>query len=125
MEVFSPDTSRGGEAGLVGTRCQRCEHLSLGRRAACPKCYNTEVDSVCIGRRAVLRYFTTVHQDTEEFTAPYVVGLVEAEQGVRFFAPIRAESSKLHRGQELAFQVTEYRDGRPGFTYVPAEGEEP
>ena len=79
---FFDAAARGG-VGL--TRCAACGRHFLPR-AVCPHCWTLDVEPVTVPGRGVVHAFTVCHRAGAagfEADVPYVVALVELEEGVR------------------------------------------
>jgi uncharacterized OB-fold protein len=110
-----------GAPGLKGTRCKACGASALLDVPVCPICLSRNVAAACIGAKATLTRFSTVHHSADSFEAPYVIGQIRTEEGPMTFAPIvGADASKLREGMQLRFSLLERGAGRVGFAYVPA-----
>jgi uncharacterized OB-fold protein len=80
---------------LMGTRCQSCGALHLPPRAMCPECYGQEIAWVEMSGQGKVRAFTSVYiAPTAMIQAgygrkkPYLVGIVELEEGPSISAQI-------------------------------------
>ena len=108
-----------GAPGLKGTRCASCGAAALLEVPVCPVCLSRNVKAACIGTRATLTRFSTVHHSADSFEAPYVIGQVRTEEGPITFAPILdADPSTLRVGMKLRFSLIERSGGRVGFAYM-------
>lgn len=110
-----------GAPGLKGTLCKSCGASALLEVPVCPICLSRNVAPACIGAKATLTRFSTVHHSADSFEAPYVIGQIRTEEGPMTFAPIvGVDASKLKDGMALRFSLLERGAGRVGFAYVPA-----
>lgn len=74
---------------IVGGQCPRCTRIVLEPRRICPHCHeDVAMASVPVGRQGVLYSATVIHQAPEGFAAPFRVGYVDVEDGIRVFAHI-------------------------------------
>jgi len=73
------------EGRLVGSRCKKCGSENFPPRADCPNCLSDEFEFVEWHRRGKLLTYTRIDAAPTGFQdmAPYVVCLVELEQGGR------------------------------------------
>lgn len=111
-----------GAPGLKGSRCGGCGQTVLLQVAACPRCGQRDLQSVCIGQHATLGESAEVFHSADGFEAPYFIGMIETEQGPCTFAPIAAAPGiELRPGMALKFRLLPRPDGRVGFAYAPAE----
>ncbi len=66
---------------VPGSRCGDCGEMFLPPREGCSHCGGGTVEHEVAGR-GVLRSWTVVRSAPEGFEPPYVVGVVELEEGV-------------------------------------------
>jgi uncharacterized OB-fold protein len=66
-------------------RCQSCRRYVFYPRSLCPHCGGVDLKWATVTGRATVYSFTVVHRAPAEFQAeaPYVVALVDLEEGVR------------------------------------------
>jgi uncharacterized protein len=86
--IDAADWTRGGE-GLAYARCRPCGHVQYFRRPFCPACGATDLaEATASGRGRVYALTTVARAPTPEWRAhaPYVIALVDAEEGFRFMA---------------------------------------
>jgi uncharacterized protein len=78
---------------LMGTQCQVCQRTYFPPRSVCPSCRRESVGKVTpvrLSGRGKISTWTTVHQPADgfELQAPYVMALIEMEEGCRLLAQI-------------------------------------
>jgi uncharacterized OB-fold protein len=74
---------------LVVQRCDACGTHQHYPRALCTACASTELSFVEASGRAVVHSFTVVHRAPHDaFEPPYVVAIVELEEGPRMLTNI-------------------------------------
>ena len=78
---------------LIGSQCGNCGHRTFPRRTLCPSCRHLsagQVTDMAFSGRGTIQTWTVVHQapDTLALEAPYVLALVELEEGPRVTAQI-------------------------------------
>lgn len=74
---------------LVGGRCRACGFVTLGARPICPRCLAEDaMGEEPIGRAGTLYTATVIYQAPAGFAAPFAVGYVDVEEGVRVFAHV-------------------------------------
>lgn len=73
---------------LMGSRCSKCGEQSFPPRADCPACLHGEFEWVEWNGRGKLLTYTRIDAAPTGFQdlGPYVIGLVELEQGGRLVA---------------------------------------
>jgi uncharacterized protein len=74
---------------LVGSECDACGRRSWPGRSVCERCGSVVTKEVRLGPRGSLLSFTTVYVPRAGIEAPYTLGLIELEQGVRVHAQVR------------------------------------
>ena len=83
------ESCRRGE--LVIQRCEKCGQYQFYPRGICANCWSTDVKWVkSTGRGTVWTYTVTYQNRSQGFAqeVPYVLALVELEEGVRMFSNI-------------------------------------
>ncbi len=108
---------------LVGARCKRCQHISFPARQVCPACGLQEIEEVPIGRRGKIRSSAVVQNAPTGFSVPYVLALVDLEEGPTVFCPVTdcpPREDATRPGTEVELIVSPARpEGRPVFQYRP------
>jgi uncharacterized protein len=76
------------EGVLRVQRCSACGRHVFYPRAVCPYCASSELDWVDASGRGRIHSYTVVHRAPPEYRdeVPYVVALVELDEGVRMMA---------------------------------------
>lgn len=94
---------RAGE--ICGSRCRACGHTSFPPRADCRRCLSPDFELVPVSGRGRLWTWTRITAAPRGFEAyaPYVLGVVELEDGGRALAPLGASvpEESLAMGMEL------------------------
>ena len=75
---------------LLLQRCDRCNEYQFYPRGICAHCWSNDIKWVQSSGRGTVWTFTVTHQNrTPGFdTGPYVLALVELEEGVKMFTNI-------------------------------------
>lgn len=84
------------EKRLVLQRCVNCGHIRFPPRHMCPKCWAEETDWITASGRGRVHSFTIVHRaptPTFQKKAPYVLTIVDLEEGPRMVANILGEDA--------------------------------
>jgi len=92
------------EGKLMATKCSKCGTMLLPPRPLCPKCFSTSFEWVKLNGRGKLLSYTVIHVSPPQFEsmAPYVVGIVKLEEGLRLPGMIRGvEPEKIRVGMAL------------------------
>lgn len=109
---------------LLGSECGVCGSIHFPPRSVCPKCRRESIGRITqrqlSGRGSILTA-TVVHQPAEgfELQAPYVMAIVELEEGCRLMSQVVDVEPKAARpglAVEAAFRRIR-EDGRSGVIY--------
>lgn len=73
---------------IMGSRCRRCSAMTFPPRADCAECLGEDFDFVEYSGRGKLQTYTRIEAAPTGFEhrAPYVVGLIDLEEGGRALA---------------------------------------
>ncbi len=101
---------------LEGRRCAECGKLSLEARGLCPFCGSQGGSAVSLSGRGRLLSWTVIRVAPARYAAeaPYTVGILDLEEGVRVTGRIEGDPDALAIGQAVAFSATDPARG-PGF----------
>ena len=101
------------EGWLALTRCRACSAYWV-TRVVCPSCWSTEVETVRASGRGEIYSFTILHRAGRpgfEEDVPYVVALVELEEGPRVLTRIAdVEPDDVRIGQPVRVAFAPYGD---------------
>jgi uncharacterized OB-fold protein len=104
---------------LKGGRCRACGFVTLGERNICPECWsNNTMQLWPIGRTGNLYTWTVIHQVPAGYQAPFAVGYVDVEDGVRIFAHIDRDSAALKPDAPLKLTAAILRRDEHGAGFV-------
>jgi len=119
---------------LLGSRCRSCGRIYHPKRPICPNCGSRDLEEVALSGRGRLLARTVIRRapsDLDEYK-PYVVGLVELEDGTRILTQIvDCDPSELKPGLELEATFRRIRAHGPtgvieyGYKFRPAIKWEP
>src|SRR3954447_12193764 len=73
---------------LEGRRCTGCGALQFPAREACGACRGRELETFRFSGRGTVFSFAEVSQAPQGFSGPYLVALVELEEGIRVTAQL-------------------------------------
>jgi len=116
---------------LEAGKCKKCKHICFPQRLVCPECGNKEFEMVRLSGKGKLETYTVIHTAPDGFAdlAPYAVGIVELDEGVKILAQITdCNTNELKIGDRL---VTKFRrineEGKTGmimyaYKFVPDNG---
>jgi len=92
------------EGKLMAAKCSKCGTMLLPPRPLCTKCFSTDFEWVKLSGRGELLSYTVIHISPPQFEsmAPYTVGIVKLEEGLRLPGMIRGvEPEKIRVGMAL------------------------
>jgi uncharacterized OB-fold protein len=110
-----------GRGRLTSTRCEGCAELCFPPRPACPRCGSSAMRWVELSDRGRLYSRTRVHAAGGTFAAfaPYSVGIVDLDDGVRILTRLLPEASALPLDTAVQMVVLRHPDG-PLFAAIAA-----
>jgi len=75
---------------LLGVECKKCGKRYIGLRKICPNCGSKELRDVELSRIGKLYSYTIVHVPPaeKEHETPYIIGIIELDDGCRLTAEI-------------------------------------
>lgn len=104
-----------GEAPhLVGSRCRACGRASFPARVVCGGCGAEASEETPLGRRGRITASAVVYHAPIGFEAPYVVALVELEEGPIVFCPLAGcppDEARVPPGTAVELAVGPARPG--------------
>ena len=89
---------------LMAGKCQKCGKIHLPPRPLCDNCYGTEFQWLQVSGKGKLVTYTLIHVAPQQFQnlTPYVVGIVELENGLKIPGTIQSVTQEqLKIGMEL------------------------
>jgi uncharacterized OB-fold protein len=92
------------EHRLLIQRCSACGEHVFYPRAACPHCHDARLEWVEASGRGTVYSFTVARRPAGPWFAdktPYVVALVELEEGPRLLGTLRVEPEAARVGQRV------------------------
>jgi uncharacterized OB-fold protein len=90
--------------------CRRCEARFRFAQEWCPKCWSQELGWVKASGLGRVSHFSIVHQPpSDAFETPYVLALIELDEGVRMMSNVRCGPEQVRIG--LPVRVTFERRG--------------
>ena len=116
---------------MEAAKCRKCGKISFPARLICPVCSNKVFDKINLSGKGKLLTYTIIRTAPEGFEdiAPYAVGIVEMEEGVRVMGQITdCDLVNLKTGDKL---ISKFRrmneEGKTGlimysYKFVPDVG---
>jgi uncharacterized OB-fold protein len=102
------------------TVCEDCRHMTFPPKPVCPNCWSAKVSWVPLSGNGVLRSFTEICVAPLAFAreVPYVVALIDLDEGVRCLSRIRASFDRLVPDIRVELAIRE-ADPEFLFEFVP------
>lgn len=99
---------------LMVSACRSCERCFLYARPFCPFCWSEDVAFAPSSGRGSLYTWSVIHQNAAPFDAstPYVVGMVDLDEGPRLMSIVEVPVRDLSAGMAL---MLAFRRGDDGF----------
>ena len=92
VPVATPETRHFWDGTAVGElrlqRCRGCRSAYFPPQPFCPRCWSADVDVIRSSGRGSLYSYVISHRAAPGFTPPYVIGVVELEEGPRLLTNI-------------------------------------
>lgn len=104
------------EKRFTTTVCTDCAHMTFPPKPVCPECWSQNVTWTELKGTGVLRSFTEVAIAPLAFAkeAPYVIGLVDLDEGIRCMSRITAPYDTLVPDSPV--QVV-FREAEPAYLF--------
>jgi uncharacterized OB-fold protein/acyl dehydratase len=98
---------------LLIQRCSGCRKLRHPPRPMCPDCQSLDWETVKAGGRGTLHSFVVPHHpQIPPFEYPFVVALVQLEEGTRFISNLTGvDPAEVHIGMPVELYFTEVEEG--------------
>lgn len=112
---------------LMGGKCRKCGKIHLPPRPLCDKCLSTEFEWVELPKTGKLLTYTIIHVAPTQFQnmAPYAVGIIQLENGVKIPGMIKGVSlDKIKVGMSLKMEFEEPQQTQqwpqwPRYCFIP------
>jgi len=66
---------------LLGLKCNKCRAYTVPPKKVCVECNSEDLDIVELSGKGTIKTFTVIRVPPEGLEAPYIVGLVELDEG--------------------------------------------
>ena len=106
---------------LIGSYCENCGSYYYPPRNICPKCRRKgKVKEVQFSGYGKVLSWSVVHDGVENFwmSKPYVVALIELDEGARLTAPLDCKPDEVYEGMRVKAVFRKFgEDGEEGIIY--------
>ena len=103
---------------LEASKCKQCGHISFPPRLICPKCKSKTFETVQLNREGKILTFTIIRVGPDKFSkeTPYVVAIIELNDGVRLTAQVAdCDVDKVAIGDKVKLVFRKIQDeGKSG-----------
>ncbi len=103
---------------MQALKCKACDKVCFPSRMVCPACGGRDFEEVDMPETGKIVTYTTVHVGPQfmEHSTPYVIGIVEFENGVRVTTQIAdADPDDVKTGKEVRMVFRKLKDeGKTG-----------
>ena len=103
---------------LEAGKCKQCGHISFPPRLVCPKCKLKTFETVKLNREGKILTFTIIRVAPDKFSkeTPYVVAIIELNDGVRLTAQVAdCDVDKVEIGNKIKLVFRKIQDeGKSG-----------
>jgi len=91
------------ESKLQGSECEGCSNLMLPPRMICTKCGSTDLNEYCFDGKGTIKTKTVVYVPLTKFQdlSPYVVGIIELDEGPMITGMVLGEVEKIKIGDRV------------------------
>ena len=69
------------EDRLLGLKCRECGAYTCPPKMVCSACTSQDLEVVTLSGKGTIQTFTVIYVPPQEFQAPYIIGLVELDEG--------------------------------------------
>jgi uncharacterized OB-fold protein len=113
---------------LEANKCKKCGFVSFPPRLICPQCQNREFEEAKLAEKGKVLTFTVIRVPPRQFVdqAPYAVGIVELDDGVKLTGQIvDCDFEDLKIGQRVKIEFRKiFDEGEAGiicygYKFVP------
>jgi uncharacterized OB-fold protein len=103
---------------LEAGKCKQCGNISFPPRLICPKCKSKTFETVQLSREGKILTFTIIRVGPDKFSkeTPYVVAIIELNDGVRLTAQVAdCDVDKVEIGAKVKLTFRKIQDeGKSG-----------
>jgi uncharacterized OB-fold protein len=98
---------------LEAGKCKNCGNVSFPPRLVCPKCKSKNFETVNLSREGKILTFTIIRVGPDKFSkeTPYVVAIIELNDGVRLTAQVTdCDVDKIKIGDKVKLVFRKVQD---------------
>ena len=115
---------------LEANKCQECNMIYFPPRLICPECRNRKLEETKLTDKGKILTFTIIRVPPHQFKdqAPYIVGIVELDDGVKLTGQIvDCDFDRIEIGMRVKIEFRKlYSEGASGiicygYKFVPEE----
>ncbi|MHB8906366.1 MAG: Zn-ribbon domain-containing OB-fold protein [Melioribacteraceae bacterium] len=103
---------------LEAGKCKQCGNISFPPRLVCPKCKSKTFETVQLSKEGKILMFTIIRVGPDKFSkeTPYVVAIIELNDGVRITAQVTdCDVNKVEIGAKVKMIFRKIQDeGKSG-----------
>ncbi|MBS1881886.1 MAG: OB-fold domain-containing protein [Actinobacteria bacterium] len=104
---------------LIGSECADCGLRSWPGRGICNRCGSPRLEQVALAPAGSLQTYTTVHVARPGLAAPYLLGQVRLDDGVRVHAHLRGLAADAHVPLRVRLAFAADLETVPPFHFEP------
>jgi uncharacterized OB-fold protein len=106
---------------LEAAKCKNCGFIAFPPRQICPRCHSRSFETIVLPDAGKIVTYTIIRVPPQPFSdqAPYAVGIIELDNGVRLTGQIvdcAFEELKIGRRVKIEFRKI-YQEGEAGVIY--------
>lgn len=113
------------ENKLLGLKCHTCSGYTAPPKLCCDNCGSTELEIAELGGRGKIKTYTVVRVAPEGLKAPYIVALVELEEGPWLMGNVGNVNIDEASIELIGKKVTIEHKTVTGMNYTAGEGVTP
>lgn len=113
-----------GRQVLVGSECKACGTRSWPGRSVCNRCGSPDLVEADLAVTGALIAYTIVHVARPGLPAPYILGQVLLQDGVRIYSHVRGLGEQVRVPVPVQLTVASEEDALPRFWFEPVAGDD-
>ena len=90
---------------LLAFKCAACGKVGFPDSEFCIYCLGQEMEPIELSGKGILYAYTTIHIPTLRFKPPHTIGVIDAPEGVRIYAPLIADERGFKIGAEMEIRI--------------------